>query len=658
MGFYLNKHYGYFYGENDKGLLDPAWGQQQQKAFTAWCNSHLRKIAVEIGELCEDFRDGLKLMLLLEVVSGERLPKPERGRLRFHFVSNVNKALDFLVAKGVKLVSIGAEEIVDGNKEMSLGLIWEIIKRFAIQDISLDGLSGKEGLLLWCQRKTAPYKNVNVQNFHLSFKDGLAFCALIHRHRPDLIVYEALTKDDPVNNCQTAFRTAEKSLDIPPMLEVQELVDCVKPDEKAIMTYVACYYEAFGNTNQIETAANKILKVLDLNQGHKCLMDEYENLASGVLEWIAKMKPWLEDRETDIEAESAQKKLDDFREYRRKQKPSKIDDKIALETTCNTLQTKLKLCCRPAFIPSDGKSLQDIVNAWRGLETAEKGYEEWIMSVIAVSPPSNLKSFENHLKQSFEGMAHNLESWIENRARRASQVVRNELAMTALENQVKELLEVSDEMKGQYMDDLEQCNQEIQEALILDYHLISLKMEHLRNDWEKLKTTLSLMINDVKNLILMRDAIGISDDQIKELRTSFNFFDKDQSGRLTRKEFRQCLISLGRSVDEESEVEESNEFQRIMATVDTDGSGSVTFLSFFEWMTKEMADTDTPEQLSTAFRVIAGDKPHITAEDLRRGLPPDQAEYCIGSMETAPDGSPDALDYVSFSKKLYGDSDL
>lgn len=153
----------------------------------------------------------------------------------------MNKALDFIASKGVKLVSIGAEEIVDGNLKMTLGMIWTIILRFAIQDISVEEMTAKEGLLLWCQRKTAPYKNVNVQNFHLSFKvspllgfftcfellvmlwvslqDGLAFCALIHRHRPDLIDYSKLSKDNPLENLNTAFDVAEKYLDIPRMLD-------------------------------------------------------------------------------------------------------------------------------------------------------------------------------------------------------------------------------------------------------------------------------------------------------------------------------------------------------------------------------------------------------------------------------------------------------
>ncbi len=82
-------------------------------------------------------------------------------------------------------------------------------------------MSAKEGLLLWCQRKTQPYKNVNVQNFHMSFKDGLAFCALIHRHRPDLIDYDLLNRDDPIKNLNLAFDIAEKHLDIPKMLDAE-----------------------------------------------------------------------------------------------------------------------------------------------------------------------------------------------------------------------------------------------------------------------------------------------------------------------------------------------------------------------------------------------------------------------------------------------------
>ena len=129
-----------YFSEKDQGP-DTPWVKQQIRTFTAWCNSHLRKAGTSIDEITEDFQNGLKLMLLLEVISGERLPKPDRGKMRFHKIANVNKALDFIADKGVKLVSIGAEEIVDGNMKMTLGMIWTIILRFAIQDISIEDSS-------------------------------------------------------------------------------------------------------------------------------------------------------------------------------------------------------------------------------------------------------------------------------------------------------------------------------------------------------------------------------------------------------------------------------------------------------------------------------------------------------------------------------------
>ncbi|KAI4555587.1 hypothetical protein MJG53_019277 [Ovis ammon polii x Ovis aries] len=206
-------------------LLDPAWEKQQRKTFTAWCNSHLRKAGTQIENIEEDFRNGLKLMLLLEVISGERLPKPDRGKMRFHKIANVNKALDYIASKGVKLVSIGAEEIVDGNVKMTLGMIWTIILRFAIQDISVEGK-------------------------RLGWKDGLGLCALIHRHRPDLIDYSKLNKDDPIGNINLAMEIAEKHLDIPKMLDAEDIVNTPKPDERAIMTYVSCFYHAFAGAEQ------------------------------------------------------------------------------------------------------------------------------------------------------------------------------------------------------------------------------------------------------------------------------------------------------------------------------------------------------------------------------------------------------------------------
>ena len=83
----------------------------------------MRKAGTQIENIEEDFRNGLKLMLLLEVISGETLQKPDRGKMRFHKIANVNKALDFIASKGVKLVSIGAEGMIILTK---FGQFWTV----------------------------------------------------------------------------------------------------------------------------------------------------------------------------------------------------------------------------------------------------------------------------------------------------------------------------------------------------------------------------------------------------------------------------------------------------------------------------------------------------------------------------------------------------
>ena len=45
--------------------------------------------------------------------------------------------------------------------------------------------------------------------------------------------------------------------------------------------------------------------------------------------------------------------------------------------------------------------------------------------------------------------------------------------------------------------------------------------------------------------------------------------------------------------------------------VDPNGSGFITFQAFLDFMTREMADTDTAEQVMESFRILAGDKVFI-----------------------------------------------
>uniref|UniRef100_A0A2I3GFB3 F-actin cross-linking protein n=1 Tax=Nomascus leucogenys TaxID=61853 RepID=A0A2I3GFB3_NOMLE len=641
------------------------------------------------------------------------------------------------------------------------------------------------------------------------------------------------------------------------------------------MTYVSCFYHAFAGAEQVrqslkahsemrrssvnssamaETAANRICKVLAVNQENERLMEEYERLASELLEWIRRTIPWLENRTPEKTMQAMQKKLEDFRDYRRKHKPPKVQEKCQLEINFNTLQTKLRISNRPAFMPSEGKMVSDIAGAWQRLEQAEKGYEEWLLneirrlerlehlaekfrqkasthetwaygkeqillqkdyesasltevrallrkheafesdlaahqdrveqiaaiaqelneldyhdarmeklletidqlhlefakraapfnnwmegamedlqdmfivhsieeiqslitaheqfkatlpeadgerqSIMAIqnevekviqsysirisssNPYSTVTMDElrtkwdkvkqlvpirdqslqeelarqhanERLRRQFAAQANAIGPWIQNKM---EEIARSSIQITgALEDQMNQLKQYEHNIINykNNIDKLEGDHQLIQEALVFDNKHTNYTMEHIRVGWELLLTTIARTINEVETQILTRDAKGITQEQMNEFRASFNHFDRRKNGLMDHEDFRACLISMGYDLGEA-------EFARIMTLVDPNGQGTVTFQSFIDFMTRETADTDTAEQVIASFRILASDKPYILAEELRRELPPDQAQYCIKRMPaySGPGSVPGALDYAAFSSALYGESDL
>ncbi|XP_071833448.1 spectrin beta chain, non-erythrocytic 1-like isoform X4 [Apostichopus japonicus] len=348
----------------------------QKKTFTKWVNSHLQRVGSRIADLYNDLKDGRQLIRLLEVLSGEHLPKPTKGKMRIHCLENVDKALQFLKDKRVHMENMGSHDIVDGSHRLTLGLIWTIILRFQIQDISFEDednqetKSAKDALLLWCQMKTAGYENVNIRNFTSSWRDGLAFNALVHKHRPDLIQYEKLTKANPVENLNNAFNAAEHNLGISKLLDTEDVM-VEHPDEKSIITYVVTYYHYFSKMKVETVSGKRIGKVIGEAIENEKLVTDYDKISSDLLKWIEQTISILNDRTFANSLQGVQQQLLAFNSYRTVEKPPKFQEKGNLEVLLFTIQSKMRANNQKPYTPAEGKLISDINKSWEKLEKAE-----------------------------------------------------------------------------------------------------------------------------------------------------------------------------------------------------------------------------------------------------------------------------------------------
>jgi len=104
----------------------------------------------------------------------------------------------------------------------------------------------KATLLRWCQMKTNGYPHVNITNYSSSWCDGMAFCALMHHFYPQAFDYSKLDPRNRRENFALAFRLAEQLADIPPLIEVDDMIAMGdRPEYRCVFTYVQEIYRKF-----------------------------------------------------------------------------------------------------------------------------------------------------------------------------------------------------------------------------------------------------------------------------------------------------------------------------------------------------------------------------------------------------------------------------
>ena len=259
------------------------WVKVQVKTFTKWVNLHLRSSNITVTDVTTDFQNGIALGKLVSELTGERIKTRKKAKMKLHCLENINATMKCLKDK-VKLVNIGALDIYDGNIKQILGLVWTMILKFEVEDIEIDGISGKKGLLLWCQTVTRDYSNVNIQNFDKSWRTGLAFNAIIHHFRPDLFEYDSLGSDAR-ENAANAFSIAEQNFGIPQLLEPEDIA-VPKPDEKVVMTYVAELYKYFSKFAKADAMIRGIKEAVACTQRHDQMIAEYYTVSDALSAYI------------------------------------------------------------------------------------------------------------------------------------------------------------------------------------------------------------------------------------------------------------------------------------------------------------------------------------------------------------------------------------
>ncbi|XP_043643829.1 dystonin isoform X25 [Drosophila teissieri] len=196
-------------------------------------------------------------------------------------------------------------------------------QRREISDIVVgkeDNVSAREALLRWARRSTARYPGVRVNDFTSSWRDGLAFSALVHRNRPDLLDWRKARNDRPRERLETAFHIVEKEYGVTRLLDPED-VDTNEPDEKSLITYISSLYDVFPEPPSIHP-------LFDMESQRR--VHEYRDLAQQFIYWCREKTAYLQERSFPPTLIEMKRLLSDLQRFRTEEVSARKREKSKL----------------------------------------------------------------------------------------------------------------------------------------------------------------------------------------------------------------------------------------------------------------------------------------------------------------------------------------
>jgi len=362
------------------------WQIRQSRTFSKWVNMYVAKKGYT--ERCEDgaafghsWESGVLLMKLVHSLYDVPMPRKYKKdpKSKVHMLDNVNQALKMLETAEVKTVNLKQTSILNADWNMMAGMCWCIILDYNIKGISVEDATAKQGLLIWCQKKTKHYKGINgkIHNFTKAWKNGNAFLALVDKHTTGVVNYDEMYEQSAEEKLDAAF-TACENLGVPRLLEVEDLTEVERPDDKAVMTYVSELFKLFSKEDIKENAANHISKFLSFQRRVDDLVFSYNDRFTAFKEWAQAKTTDFNDAEPGSTQIECAEKTEAYKEYLLHEKPAKLVEVVDIQDLYANIQGELKVNGRNSFEPAENCKPEDLHVLVHSLNEAEDKASEAI----------------------------------------------------------------------------------------------------------------------------------------------------------------------------------------------------------------------------------------------------------------------------------------